>query len=180
LTQGFIATKMLRKLPLLLVATCHGVSLGWRRSAYHHGQRPTMFLGSAVLDRMPGRSFADSVICMRKQKASDRRTRRRQRGEVALADEPVAPRTRTATPMQSAVWKAKSSGVSSLTARAPDKPQRTGGSIGGGRGRSRKRTTMYQILDHYHRSFLDPLTSEYQSEASSANIVCVGLLPKTS
>jgi hypothetical protein len=172
-----MATKMLQALPLLLVASCHGVSLGWRRAAYHNGQRPTMFLGSAVLDRMPGRSFTDSVICMRKQKASDRRTSRRQRGEVALEEAPVAARTtRTASPMQSAVWKAKA-GVSSLTARAPEKLQRMGGSDGGGRGRSRKRTTFYQILEHYHRSFLDPLTSEYQAEASSTSIVCIGHHP---
>lgn len=92
---------------------------------------------------------------MRKQKASDKRTRRRQKGVLVMEDE--ARVTVTSNPMQNAQWKAKS-GIE------PMNVVRTAVSPEGGRGRSRKRTSFYQMLQYYHASFLEPLTKEYESE----------------
>jgi hypothetical protein len=98
----------------------------------------------------PTRSF----LCMRKQKASDKRTRRRQRGDDIAVLVPSLD-TMTSSPMeQTGDWNRKY--VAPRTPRAP--------SVTGGRGRSRKRSTLYQSLSFYHNKFLSLLTAEYKAE----------------
>jgi hypothetical protein len=106
---------------------------------------------------------------MRKQKASDRRTSKRQRGEIE--DENMAAvgsraTTLTTSPMSAAgMWNLKqpsstmqrpkqlADGLATTKKRAP-----------AGRGRSRKRSTLYNSLSFYHNKFLQLLTAEYEAE----------------
>lgn len=160
--------------------------------------RSSTILASTFLDRnrqcTQTQLQRENILSMRKQKASDRRTRRRQRGDIDLEEMPVgvlSAQTLTSNPMQSATWTAKSVLSSSLTTTLPVRNAASGyhssmysssprpatfattaststtrGGGGGGRGRSLKRTTLYQSLQHYHASFLNPLTCEYQAEVS--------------
>jgi hypothetical protein len=93
---------------------------------------------------------------MRKQKASDRRTRRLQRG-LLETDEDLDMETVTTSPMQAAQWSLKK--PSSI---APIDMQLKSG----GRNRSRKRSTLYNSLSSYHSHFLQLLTAEYKAEVS--------------
>lgn len=179
--------RFLGSLVLLWMVSCQGLTTSLRHSAFGGRlilyRQSTSFLGNALVESSSYnddlRTTPSTFLVMRKQKASDRRTRRRQRGEIALEEAPV---TAVATslitanhPMQGAVWKAKS-GVSGVRAAALQ--QQPPSTTSGGRGRSRKRTTFYQMLQHYHASFLNPLTSEYQAEvcnnagARSVDLTC--------
>lgn len=89
----------------------------------------------------------DATFVMRKQKASDKRTSRRQR----QGDTETTTTTITRSPMQSAHWNAK-------TTPNTVKPKT------GGRGRSRKRSNAYLILQHYQNQFVRELTLEYKTE----------------
>ena len=96
---------------------------------------------------------------MRKQKASDRRTRRRQRGQDL--EETFIPNkngliTLTTSPMQGNAWTQRTA------VRMPKAQQQ----VTGGRQRSRKRSTLYNSLSFYHNTFLNQLTAEYQAEVS--------------
>ena len=92
-------------------------------------------------------------LTMRKQKASDRRTRRLQRG--LLEEDDVMTETVTTSPMQTAQWLQKKPTVEAML------PLKTGG-----RNRSRKRSTLYNSLSSYHNHFLQLLTAEYKAEVS--------------
>jgi hypothetical protein len=176
---------MLGSLLLLMIMTaCQGLTISSRytgNSPFGGGgvvlhRQPTVFMGSAVVERSFHTNNNDAYyshgsITMRKQKASDRRTRRRQRGEIALDDAPVLAVTTTTTltttttnPMQNAAWKHKSGVMQSVQVAPTTAARRATPVTGGGRGRSRKRTTLYQTLQHYHSAFLHPLTAEYQAE----------------
>ena len=103
-------------------------------------------------------------MTMRKQKASDRRTRRMQRGggeELALQEtiQDNIIKTITSSPMDLAEWKYKKIRNSFPTPAAEQHKAH-------GRGRSRKRQTLYNSLASYHTKFLRLLTVEYQAEAS--------------
>ena len=105
-----------------------------------------------------------ATITMRKQKASDRRTRRMQRGgEEVVQDmirESLTQReiTITSSPMdKKGVWKQRKVG----TIDASDIREKTKG-----RGRSRKRSILYNSLSCYHNKFLTLLTKEYRAEVS--------------
>jgi hypothetical protein len=122
-----------------------------------------------------------TTLTMRKQKASDKRTRRRQRGDVledwVQAKELRASFTTTVadSPMQAAgAWSHKRSMAPQqpLASRQLDSAadllmssrQGTDAAQSGGRGRSRKRSTLYNSLAFYHNKFLNLLTQEYQAE----------------
>ena len=113
----------------------------------------TTFFGSPFL---PSYIAEEARWTMRKQKASDKRTRRRQKGVLTLEEERVAVTTLTpnSNPLVHAQWQAKSLVATTTAIEAAS----------GGRGRSRKRTSFYQRLHFYHTSFLNPLTREYESE----------------
>jgi hypothetical protein len=114
-------------------------------------------------------SGSKSYLHMRKQKASDQRTRRRQQmGEDyssidnGLSSSLSSARmtmttTLTTSPMDTATWKSKK--LIGIT--MPTKSSNVGG---GGRGRSRKRSALYNSLAYYHQHFLKYLTAEYQAE----------------
>jgi hypothetical protein len=105
------------------------------------------FHGSIVTERES--TMTAAALTMRKQKASDRRTRRMQRGEDAV----IEPPTLTRSPMSLAAWQHKT-----LTKNAEPAPQP------GGRGRSRNRSNLYNTLSSYHGNFLSLLTAEYRAE----------------
>lgn len=92
------------------------------------------------------------LMFMRKQKASNRRTRNRQLGEEG----PLTTATITTSPMQRAQWSHKK-GMSNVR---PIKEKT------GGRNRSRKRSMLYNSLSSYHNHFLQLLTAEYKAEVS--------------
>lgn len=97
-----------------------------------------------------------SLLTMRKQKASNKRTRRMQRNiEIESTTSTVALRTATSefSPIASGVWQQKS--VTSQNQVAP---------VSKGRGRSRKRTAVYNNLASYHNHFLELLTEEFMAE----------------
>jgi hypothetical protein len=105
-----------------------------------------------------------ATITMRKQKASDRRTRRMQRGGEELAQDMIREKltqreiTITSSPMdKKGVWKQRKVG----TIDASDIREKTKG-----RGRSRKRSILYNSLSCYHNKFLTLLTKEYRAEVS--------------
>ena len=105
---------------------------------------------------------------MRKQKASDRRTRRMQRGNAediaqSLIQENLV---LTSSPMTKAGgWKQKK--ATTILGSSASKPAT------GGRGRSRKRATLYNSLSAYHNKFLQLLTAEYKAEVSRESMaVC--------
>jgi hypothetical protein len=103
---------------------------------------------------VPARTTS-AYLTMRKQKASDRRTRRMQRGGEEATEEVILKTLRqtiTKSPMELAEWGYKQRGV------APIKEKTSG------RGRSRKRATLYNSLSSYHNKFLQLLTTEYQAE----------------
>jgi len=130
------------------------------------------FLGQAVTERDPiyyQRSCYSTTkstnLFMRKQKASDRRTRRRQRGDDLQELQPAAATTTatstfTVSPMAGATWKHKQQQVAAANAVSQVAKQKSS------RGRSRKRTALYQSLAHYQNHFLQQLTAEYQAEVS--------------
>lgn len=98
-----------------------------------------------------------SSLSMRKQKASDRRTRRLQRGGEELVQDLIRENLRntiTSNPMELAgAWNIKQGGFPSQVREKA-----------GGRGRSRKRATLYNSLSSYHNKFFSLLTAEYRSE----------------
>ena len=97
-----------------------------------------------------------AVLTMRKQKASDKRTRRRQRGQE---EQPlVIPETFTTSPMQVATANTPQR-YSSITPLVEDDFVAKGG-----RGRSRKRSTLYKTIALYRHKFLTLLTDEYKAE----------------
>jgi hypothetical protein len=112
------------------------------------------FHGSIVTERQS--TMTATMLTMRKQKASDRRTRRMQRGEDAVIETP----TITSSPMALAAWQHKT-----LTKNTASATQT------GGRGRSRKRSNLYNTLSSYHTNFLSLLTAEYRAEVCF--VICI-------
>ena len=108
-------------------------------------------------DTMP--RTVKSYLSMRKQKASDKRTSRRQRGGPQVLEAPPPPMmtiTRTASPMQGNAWTQK------VMEDATESTTSGGG--GGGRQRSRKRSLLYNRMAGYHNTYLRALTLEYKAE----------------
>ena len=108
-------------------------------------------------------SPASAEITMRKQRASNRRTTRRQRGGDELTQETIRERlsqrevTITSSPMtKKGDWKLKRQGD------VMDPRTKTGG-----RGRSKKRSLLYNSLSLYHNKFLNYLTAEYNAEVGA-------------
>ncbi len=114
-----------------------------------------------------------STLVMRKQKASDKRTARMQRGNVdsgsLFAPPSLATATQilTSTPMTNSEWKhkivnTKTSGAGTSDNDSNGAAAGAGGS--GGRGRARKRLKLYNSLASYHSTFLELISDEYQME----------------
>lgn len=107
---------------------------------------------------------------MRKQKASDKRTRRMQRNQDEKTGTlTLGPGTSPLTPMATGEWTHKAVSI---------KNQFESAARLGGRGRSRKRSAVYSNLASYHNQFLELLTKEFLAEVSfqSQKIVeCIGM-----
>ncbi|KAG7343912.1 superfamily I DNA/RNA helicase [Nitzschia inconspicua] len=150
---------------------CHGLSLS--SFSHFHGLSLQPQRTAATAPSRGGGTTAISSLTMRKQKASDRRTRRMQRGgddsqltQALIRDNLTTVLTRS--PMAAAGgWKQRQtsgsiidrSAASASSSSSPPPP-----STGGGRGRSRKRSTLYNSLSSYHNKFLQLLTAEYRAE----------------
>ena len=109
-----------------------------------------------------------ATLTMRKQKASDRRTRRLQRG-LTETEQEVSMETVTTSPMQTAQWSLKKTTIATSKTTSPaaiESQLKTGG-----RNRSRKRSTLYNSLSSYHSHFLQLLTAEYKAEVSDFNVM---------
>lgn len=139
--------------------------------------RSTVFLGQELRRPHPPQTAAPAAdgggsgrtLSMRKQKASDRRTRRLQRG-LDSGEGISAILTVTESPMKAAgPWRGKTLQPTykdaTLTHSAVSATAKSGG-----RGRSRKRSTLYHSLSQYHNHFLRLLTLEYQFEVSAVNV----------
>lgn len=137
------------------------------------------FLGSHIRSLQSyttQRGTPSSVITMRKQKASDKRTARMQRGQIDTTESSFTPpslSTATTTtqilsssPMSNSKWKDKK--IELLAASGQNMNSVTAGvaASGGGRGRARKRLKLYNSLASYHSTFLELISAEYQMEVS--------------
>lgn len=110
------------------------------------------------------------TIVMRKQKASDKRTTRLQKGlefehlssfaaistSKGTTPFPQISGVVTSSPMTTATWDYKSIDLTSVTALKES----------AGRGRARKRAQLYSGLAAYHTEFMSLLTEEYRAEVS--------------
>jgi hypothetical protein len=140
---------------------CHGLSLS--SFSKFHG---TSLLQEATTTPATNTNLR-STLTMRKQKASDRRTRRMQRGNAddiaqdVIRDNILRENTYLSSPMTKAgSWKQRSSGV------VLPPPIKDAATTSGGRGRSRKRSMLYNSLSSYHNKFLHLLTTEFRAEVS--------------
>ena len=130
-------------------------------SSTFHGSRMMIYPASAphTTNNRPG----ISNLVMRKQKASDKRTARMQRGQVDKYDTSFTPsplsssstKILSSSPMTKSQWKHKK-----IELRAEGKNN----VAGGGRGRARKRLKLYNSLASYHSTFLELISEEYQME----------------
>lgn len=148
---------------MAILAPC-SLSLSLSSSSRFHGRS----VGGRSQGR-PNRSFSGAAsLSMRKQKSSDRRTRRLQRGGEELTQDLIRENLRnaiTSSPMElTGAWSQKHRGG------FPSQTQKAGG-----RGRSRKRATLYNSLSTYHNKFFSLLTAEYQAEVRSMPEVTSGL-----
>jgi hypothetical protein len=147
---------------LLLPPSCYALSS--IRSSVFHGK-----VVEPLQCWKPTAVSTKSVITMRKQKASDRRGRRRQLGQDVETFSSVAPVTITASPMERTTWKSKTFAEKTTTdplisSVSPEQASR-------GRQRSRKRSTLYNSMSFYHNSFVDQLTFEYKVEVCTTHAI---------
>lgn len=152
-----------RSLPLYLLGLVAAVS--WSSDSVLAYVPPSSFHGRSLALEAPRsgavRQHVPSSLTMRKQKASDKRTTRLQRGEglPAIYDDTAVMqslhKTFTSSPMADAVWEQKVV-RNQFQGKQPEKS--------GGRGRSRKRSSLYHCLSNYHEQFLTLLTAEYKAE----------------
>ena len=159
------------RLCLLLFNVANGLGLSFKSSAFlGQSLADQSTTRSALSDDAPmgssgSRSNSRALLVMRKQKASDRRTRRRQRG-ILTQEEELGPLTVTDSPMKVVgPWRGKAVQPNAVAVGAPSSAAKSGG-----RGRSRKRSNLYNGLSFYHNKFLTLLTHEYQVEVSHMHI----------
>jgi len=128
------------------------------------------FHGSRIIhpmtqSRRPLTSGASSLV-MRKQKASDKRTARLQRGQLdndSFTPPPLSISSSTtqilsSTPMSKTQWKHKKIELRSRGEKVDNSM------MSGGRGRARKRLKLYNSLASYHSTFSNLISEEYQVE----------------
>ena len=121
------------------------------------------FLGKNVDPILQGSSSNRStrIITMRKQKASNKRTRRSQRGErdnyesFSSRNDNII--SSLASPIATGSWNYKSMSSAPVKNSFPKTNER-------GRGRSRKRSQFYNSLSSYHSHFLRLITDEFLAE----------------
>ena len=144
-----------------------------------HGYSPSSrFLGQPLIQHhgaVPRNNGggAATTLEMRKQKASDKRTRRQQRGDVVFSPDNLMTGSITSSPMNGKSWNHKQSSWYQQQQQQQQGPTSvlpvpttltTHEASTGGRGRSRKRSALYNSLSLYHNKFLSLLTQEYKQE----------------
>ncbi|KAL7527395.1 hypothetical protein ACHAXR_001941 [Thalassiosira sp. AJA248-18] len=125
-------------------------------STSFHGSQVICAPSPSATNKLPG----ISNLVMRKQKASDKRTARMQRGQVdndTFTPPPLSSSTQIlSSPMTKSQWKHKK-----IELRAEGEKSNI---TVGGRGRARKRMKLYNSLASYHSTFLALISEEYQME----------------
>jgi hypothetical protein len=124
------------------------------------------FVGNGIVFYSNSKINNRMTIVMRKQKASDKRTSRLQKGlEFERLSSFAAISTSkgttpfpivTSSPMATATWNYKTIDPTNTNKESA------------GRGRARKRAQLYLSLASYHAEFLNLLTEEYRAEVSSS------------
>lgn len=134
-------------------AVVYTFSLLLRTSAFSHSP-PSNFIGNQVLQHYPQNG---SSLTMRKQKASDKRTSRMQKNldiESATTSLEIGSATSTLSPLK----------IRDLQEKYVFTKNQFESSISRGRGRSRKRSAVYNNLASYRNHFLELLTQEFTAE----------------
>lgn len=149
-------------------------------SSSFHGMQminPTKYSHASTYTK-PRRPSSNNLLVMRKQKASDKRTARMQRGVIDNAYEttftpPSLSSSSSSTtqilnssPMTKSKWKQKKVELRA----AGEGSSGNGNSNNMGRGRARKRLKLYNSLASYHFTFLEMIQEEYQMEVCLHNI----------
>lgn len=128
------------------------------------------FMGQTFSNVMAVNHFSgDTLLTMRKQKASDKRTTRRQRNQETESFSFTSTMTSTVgpvSPMESGAWRHKT--IRNTFPSKSDTVIKT-------RGRSRKREALYNTLASYNNHFLELLTAEFLAEVSE--VLNFSLLP---
>ncbi|KAL9188266.1 hypothetical protein ACHAXT_006644 [Thalassiosira profunda] len=165
LRRGVLPRLRSGKLALSVLSTVSAVAL---LAVQAHALSASSFRGARVLHPAPHictGNGARATLEMRKQKASDKRTARMQRGKVDAGDATFTPpplssstQILSSSPMSKSQWKHKK-----VELRAGGKYQNGSGNAGG-RGRARKRLKLYNSLASYHSTFLELISEEYQME----------------
>ena len=140
-------------------------------SSSFHGMQminPTKYSHASTYTK-PRRPSSNNLLVMRKQKASDKRTARMQRGVIDNAEttftQPSLSSSTTqilnSSPMTKSKWKHKK-----VELRAAGEGSSGNGNNNNnmGRGRARKRLKLYNSLASYHFTFLEMISEEYQME----------------
>jgi len=152
-------------------AVVYTFSLLLRTSAFSHSP-PSNFIGNQVLQHYPQNG---SSLTMRKQKASDKRTSRMQKNldiESATTSLEIGSATSTLSPLK----------IRDLQEKYVFTKNQFESSTSRGRGRSRKRSAVYNNLASYRNHFLELLTQEFTAEVSDATVsdgtarVAIGLI----
>lgn len=157
--------------PMLTLASVH-VALALSSSSFHGARvvQPTPM----TLSNNPRRPTSGiSSLVMRKQKASDKRTARLQRGQIDNTESSFTPQALSSasssttttqilssTPMSKTKWKHKKIELRSRGVKVDN----SNGMQPGGRGRARKRLKLYNSLASYHATFSNLISEEYQLE----------------
>ena len=157
-------SKMTRKIGKLAVFVglfleCCSLSLSSFSS--FHGAALHIHENNAIRESPTTATSGAASLEMRKQKASDRRTRRLQRGDFEYAQELARSTagTMTESPMSGKAWRHKQT-----HSMQPTKSKTAG------RARGRKRSALYNSLSLYHNKFLNLLTEEYRQEVRLKNV----------
>lgn len=108
------------------------------------------------------------MITMRKQKASDKRTRRMQRGDASSFLTQSSSSTFVASTLEGGIVKSPTTGAEWKQKRVSFNAKSVkGGKTRGGRGRSQKRSYTYAALSAYHSVFCELLGEEFKAEVST-------------
>ncbi len=133
-------------------------------TALSFSPQSTQFCGKSLITSCPRQSSSrisgTSVITMRKQKASNKRTRRLQREGKDGTDDISSLSSITSSPLATPIitnsWNYKALHSRSIQTSANTNEK--------GRGRSRKRSLLYNSLSSYHSHFLKLITDEFLAE----------------
>lgn len=153
---------MISALSMLLMLPAKALAL----SSSFHGSRVSLLTPPTMTQSRRPSSGVSSLV-MRKQKASDKRTARLQRGQLdntgsftpsilsTFSSSAITTQILSSTPMSKTQWKHKKIELRSRGEKVNNS---------GGRGRARRRLKLYNSLASYHATFSNLISEEYQLE----------------